>query len=566
MSNMRIGGLVSGIDVDQMVSDLMKAERKRVDTVSQNKFLLEWRQANYQEINRTLANFILDSKKEFGLAQTSATGAIQNSSVESLEWVKSAALTDNTVASVKAYANSVQGSYQLKVNRLAANWSAASSGQISVGTAENLATQLGLAETDVLDFTITTNYGSVQIKETDLQNISMTDLVNKINKSEIGVTAIYDASLDRFFLQTKNTGENNTITISDQSILAGGGSFMTGSDSKLQLQHLDSNGVAQSVADSLAYSGEDALLDFGAATGLTQSSNTFTINNINISLKATGTTSLQVTTNVNGIYEKISTFVEKYNELIDGLNAELSEQRYADYLPLTDEQRESLSDTQIEQWEEKAKSGLLKNDPLVQRTMSSVRAGLYQEVKGVAGIFDQLTEIGITTEIYASGSRGGKLVINKGKLTAALEKDADSVMELLFKKPDAALTVKQESQLTGEEVQEKRSQSGLITRLYDDLIAGMKNVIQKAGPGNDTELYRSVNSTILIDFVVEHGSISMLEEDIDDLNKKINTLSEYLMKREDRYWAEFTAMEQALQRMNQQSLWLAEQFGGSMNG
>jgi len=150
------------------------------------------------------------------------------------------------------------------------------------------------------------------------------------------------------------------------------------------------------------------------------------------------------------------------------------------------------------------------------------------------------------------------------KLTAAIAQDADSVIEFFFKTPDRSLTIKSESQMTGAEIKEKRSQSGLITRLYDNAIAGMKNVITRAGIGSDSDLYRSVNSTILLDFVVDHGSISMLDRDVIRLDQRIRTLNQYLSKRETRYWKQFTAMEKAVNQMNQQSAWMAQQFGGGM--
>ena len=152
-------------------------------------------------------------------------------------------------------------------------------------------------------------------------------------------------------------------------------------------------------------------------------------------------------------------------------------------------------------------------------------------------------------------------MVNDQQLVAAIEKDVDSVLELLFKKPDSSLTLKQESEMTAEEIREKRSQSGLITRLYDNLIAGMKDVIVKAGPGKDSELYRNVSSTILLDFVVKHGSISALDDDIKDLTQRIDVLEVYLAKREERYWKQFTAMEKAINMMNQQSAWLMMHFG-----
>ncbi|MGI6587219.1 MAG: flagellar filament capping protein FliD [Peptococcia bacterium] len=512
-----------------------------------------------------MANFILDSKQAFGLSQTTAFGALYNTSVNSLDWVKTANVTNSNVAEAKALTGAVQGTYNLEVTRLASNWSAASSGSISVGERrDNLVNQLGLAADDVIDFTITTNQGEVKINKTDLDSVALFDIVNEINQANIGVKAVYDYSLDRVFLQTTNTGSENTIMISDNSILAEGGKFIAGSESKLKLQYLDGEGVTQAVADSTTYAGEDALFNFGAATGITRSMNTFLVNDVQVTLKETGTTTLNVSTNVDGVYEKITAFVEQYNAMVDKINVELGAKRYADYKPLTAEQREEMTEKQIEKWEEKAKSGLLKNDRILESTLQTMRLGLYQEVEGVEGIYSRLTQIGISTESYTVGSRGGKLVIDSTKLTQAIAQDADSVVELLFKTPERRLTLQSESQMTGEEIKEKRSQSGLVTRLYDNAIAGMKNVITRAGTGEDSDLYRSVNSSILIDFVTEYGSISTLERDIGRLDDRIRTINHYLIKKETRYWNQFTAMEKAISRMNQQSAWLMQQFGGNL--
>ena len=39
-------------------------------------------------------------------------------------------------------------------------------------------------------------------------------------------------------------------------------------------------------------------------------------------------------------------------------------------------------------------------------------------------------------------------------------------------------------------------------------------------------------------------------------------MNQYLISVENRYWKQFTAMEKAIQQMNAQSAWLAQQFGG----
>ena len=257
--NMRIGGLASGMDIDQLVNDLIRAERTRVDKVAQNREFLIWRQEAYQAINRLFANFILDTKKEFGLSRTTASGVLLSNSVNSLDWVKTATLTNEKLASVKVDANAVAGSYELKVHRLASNWSSASSDAISEGASDNLAMQFGLAETDTLKITITTNLGSVTIEKTDLSHVTINDIVKEINQADIGVVAMYDAASDRFFLQTKHTGSDNWVRINDESVLTDGEDFTNFINGKLKLQYLDGQ-VARDVADGVDYSGENALL------------------------------------------------------------------------------------------------------------------------------------------------------------------------------------------------------------------------------------------------------------------------------------------------------------------
>lgn len=560
--SLRIGGLASGLDIDQIVSDLMKVERIKVDKLEQDKTIIHWKQEAFNDLNKELANLILDTKKEFGLTTTTSTGVLINKSVSSLDWVKKATSSDTTIADVEARANAVEGTYDIKVTQLAKNWSSGSESNISVGNTANVASQFGLNDADNIKFTITTNSGSVTIDKTNLSNVSINDIVDEINAADIGVTAIYDSIIDRFFLQTKQTGINNTIQITDNSTLSNGDtSFITGGTSSLKLKYVDDTGTSQFITDGSVYTGQNSFIDFGAAQNIEQNSNQFTINGISLNLKAEGNFTITVAIDIDGVYEKISNFIEKYNEIINKLNKKLSEERYRDYRPLTDEQKEAMSEKEIELWEEKAKSGLLKGDMILERTLFSIRSGMYDKVVGVGGEYDQLTEIGITTESHLGGSKGGKLVINETNLKEAIEKDVDGIIDLLFKEPSSDLNVA-DSELTASQIQQKRKESGLIRRLYDNIIVGMKDIINKAGTGDNAELFRSVNSSILIDFVTEYGSISMLDKDITNYDERIDNMNDYLTKVEDRYWRKFTALEKAIQQMNQQSLWLMQQFGG----
>lgn len=563
---MRIGGLASGMDIDTMVSDLMKAERTKVDKLEQSKQILLWKQEMYNDLNKELANFVLETKKEFGLTSTTSTGVLLSNSVSSMDWVKMASVSDSTIAGATARAGAVKGSYTLTVTSLAVNWSSASSSAISSGDKGNVASQFGLAAGDTLNFTITNGEGkSVTINKTNLSGVTMSEIVSEINAAKIGVTAIYDSEADRFFLQTDKTGAGNSVTISDASTTSEGNplQFITGADSVLKLNYLDENGAGQVVEDGVTYAGRNAVFNFGAAVGIEMSSNQFTMNGINFDLKKTGgPVTVEVKINTEEVYAKIEKFVEKYNELIDRLNSLLSEKVYRDYQPLTQEQKDAMTEDQIEKWETMAKSGLIKNDMVVEKTLQTIRSGMYQAVSGVSGSFDHLTDLGITTEGYTSGSMGGKLtIVNKNKLVNAIEEDVDGVLELFFKEPDAEYKYKSESAMTGSELAAKRSSSGLVSRLYDNVVAGMKGIISKSGTGDNASLYRNVSSSILVDFVTQNGSISYLDRDLDRIETKIDVVNDYLVMVEDRYWSKFTAMEQAMQQMNIQSTWLAQQFG-----
>ncbi|QIB27492.1 flagellar filament capping protein FliD [Caloranaerobacter azorensis] len=576
MNNLRIGGLASGMDIDQIVSDLMKAERTKVDKLEQDKQLIKWKQELYQEINLDFANFILDTKKEFGLTSATSTGTLVNKSVDSLDWVKSATSSNENIATVSANSSAVRGTYNITVDRLAESFSSASSSSISIGDKSNIASQFNLVadatKSFEIKFTIETNKGSKTFTYTNLDTVSLNDIVKDINSADLGVTAVYDSTIDRFFLQTDNTGSSNWIKITDDSsttITDAGGqtkqelNFITGTDSLLKLTY-NNGGLPTELADDVKYSGVDAQIDFGEAKDIVMSSNQFTINGINFNLKSTGSFTVQVDTDVDAVYNKIKTFVEKYNEIVEKVSIKLSEKRYRDYKPLTKEQKEQLSEKEVELWEKKAKSGLLRSDSILSRTMYNIRSGLYEQVSGVTGSYDQLTEIGITTESYISGSTGGKLVIDEAKLKTAIQNDVDGVLELLFKEPSEELRTKSESNMTAAEIQQKRSESGLINRLYDNMIAGMKEIINKSGPGDNSATFRDVKSNMLIDFITKYSGISMLDKDISNIDDKIDDMYDYLDRVEDRYWRQFTAMEKAISQMNQQSMWLMSQFGGGM--
>ena len=586
-NNMRITGLASGIDTEEMIQGMMKAERIKYDRVGQEKQTLLWKQEMYNSLNKDYANFILNTRKLFGLTTTTATGAFESNSYESLSWVKKATSSDETMATVSSTAKAMNGSYTVDVERLAEGVKAVSSENISGENSKtNIRDQFNLGS-EVIEFTITTKSGSKKFSignngadiNKDLSEITLNDVVRTINSAKVkvgdkevslGLKASYDSSIDRFFLQTEATGKDATLSIS-ADVSSAGANFVDGL--KLNVTHSTYNDEIfekRETVDLVAgteYQGQNALLNFDGAEGIEQSSNQFTINGIDFSLKGKGKFTTTVETDVDAVYEKIEKFVEEYNTLVDKTNKLLTEKKYRNYQPLTSEQKKEMEESDIKLWEEKAKSGLLRSDDIISRTMQNSRTWLYRKVDGVSGDFDMLYKIGIDTEKYARGTTGGKLEINEAKLKDAIRKDSHGVLELLFKEPEYGVgklkgvnQFQSEKELNSKQIEAKRNQSGLINRLHDNFILGMQDIIEKSGTGNEASLYRSIKSNMLIDFVSNHSSISLIDKDMLSIDKNLDDLGAYLVRKENHYYNQFAAMEKAISRMNQQSMWLTQQF------
>ncbi|MEW6698713.1 MAG: flagellar filament capping protein FliD [Bacillota bacterium] len=509
-SNLRIGGLASGMDIDQIVKDLMKVQRMKVDRIKQDKQVAEWQRDDYRDINnsfRTLRDNVFNMK------------------LQGTYLTKKAASSNEANLTATAGTSASSGIYSVKVHNLASGISKGSQTALpeesnADGTAKKLNEQFTTLS-GTISFELSGSKGNKAFTFDTAQK-TIYDVVSEINAAKIGIVASYDATLNRFYLNTESTG--NTAKI---QVVSDPNSFLSDADG---LAVID-NKLGLKLETGIAYNGIDATVDFGDVTALKFSTNTFTVNGINVTAKkADPSTSVDITVSndTDAVFNSIKSFIELYNTTIDKVNAELSEERYRDYLPLTDEQREQLSDDQEKQWEEKAKSGLLKNDPLLSGVVDKMRSTMSTVVPGVSNTkYDSLAEIGITTGDY---SEKGKLYINETKLKDALNAEPQSVMELFTK------------------VSDNYNEKGLAVRLYDDLENAWDLLLDKAGSSSSFSQYDD----------------SIMGKRIEDMDKEIDKWEDRLVEIEDRYWRQFTAMERAINQMNSQSAWLAQQFGRGM--
>jgi len=364
---------------------------------------------------------------------------------------------------------------------------------------------------------LTINNVNIEISQSD----TLAMVIEKINTSGAGVTLSYSTFTDTFTLVSKSTGAG-TITLNDN-----GSNFFK----NIKIDNVEA--------------GTDAVFELDGLVA-TRRTNSFTIDGVTYNLLGVSkeekvTINLQQDT--DAIFNSIKEFVDKYNEILETINNKLSEKYDRNYPPLTSDQKEGLSEDEIKRWEEKAKTGLLRNDSTLQNLVSTLRRALYDTIEGVSG---GLYSIGITTGSYTDK---GKLTIDENKLREAIKNNPDKVMNIFAKESSIAYSVDLDSKSRSI----RYNESGIINRI-DDILKdyvrttrdanGRKGILlEKAGIAGDVS---DINNSIY--------------KEIAAYDEEISRLIDLLTEKETKYYSKFTAMEKALAQMNSQSSWLSSMF------
>lgn len=265
---------------------------------------------------------------------------------------------------------------------------------------------------------------------------------------------------------------------------------------------------------------------------MTETSNSFTVNGLTLNLSGTtknatgGYDTVQITVgkDVDSTYKLVKEALTEYNKLLEEMNTLYNADSARGYDPLTDEQKESMSETDIENWEKKIKDSLLRRDDTLGSLLTSMRTALSSSYTDEDGKTYSLSTYGIVTGNY---TEKGKLHIYgdeedatyatyTDRLKAALEDDPDQVMEVL-------------------------------THVFGNLYETMTEKCAKTEISSALTFYNDKQyNTLLKDY----------EDDLDILEDRIKEL-------EDRYYKQFTAMETAMSKLQNQSSSLASLLGTS---
>lgn len=381
-------------------------------------------------------------------------------------------------------------------------------------------TDMGIASGTTYTLTVGSGSDAKTYTYTIDQTTTLKGLASQFSK--MGVTASYDEKQGRFFVNSAESGAayDFTLTADNADAVA-----------KLGLD----------AASATKVDAADAIVVYNGAT-FQQSSNNFSLNGLNFTINDVTVTKdeqgnekdnpirMTVSTDTDTIYKAVKDFVKEYNSLIKEMSTLYNAESARDYSPLTSEEKDSMSDTEVEEWEKKIKDSLLRRDDTISSLLSSMRSTLnksieYTNAEGTTKRYS-LASFGINTgkwneygQLHINGdSEDAEYKDYDDKLRAAIENDPDALIQTL-------------STLGGE--------------LYSNF--------QKAMKGSD------------LSSALTFYNDKQMDKEISSYDDKIKKLQEKMNDVEDRYYKQFAAMESALAELQANQSSLSGLFGTGSN-
>jgi flagellar hook-associated protein 2 len=359
--------------------------------------------------------------------------------------------------------------------------------------------------TTLANLNLVTDQGSVGTYKFSINGVdfefasdtSLSKMISQINTSDAGVTVSYSSITDKFTMTADDTGAGDKINVSDTS-----GTLMSA------LGMTSSTGTTTPGANAILYVNGQKII---------RSSNDITVSGVNVSLEETSSDAITVTMKADStdLKDTITKFVEDYNTMIDTINTYITEESDSDYQPLTDAQKEEMTDSQIEKWEKKAKAGVLNGDSTLKSIATKLQQAMYSSAVS-GGI--SLATLGITSAGY---NENGKLEIDEDKLTSALSSKADEIAELFT------------------------SETGLAAKLSSIFDDSIKTSGSRGSRGTLVDI-AGVEDT-------SSATQNSLYDQMNDIEDFLDTLNDRLDAEQKRLWNKFSAMETALSNLNSQS-------------
>ena len=293
----------------------------------------------------------------------------------------------------------------------------------------------------------------------------------------------------------------------------------------------DSTMLAEAKGGAVKISGENAKITVDGVD-YTSSSDNFTVNGMSIT--ALEQTDKEVTvstkTDTDGVYDMIKDFIKAYSDLMNEMDSLYNAESSKGYEPLLSEEKDALSDNEIEEWEKKIKDSLLRRDSTLSDVSSALRMDMMMTMN-IGGKTYSLADFGIETQSYFKAKDNERnayhiLGDKDDPLSWEPESGKPDLKSMISSDPDAVMD--------------------FFTKLTNNL--------------HDT-IADKMTATKMSSALTVYNDKKM-KEDYDDYTKKIKAQEEKLNAYIDKWYAKFSAMETALSKLESKNNSLSSLFGG----
>lgn len=576
---MRVSGINSGLDTDAIVQELVSAYSKKTEKYTKEQTKLGWKQEAWKNLNTKVYSLY----NSVGKLRYSSAYSMKKTTVSDTTKATVTASGDAVNGTQKLHVLSTAQSGYLTGGKLAFRKEVTKDGVTTLektelkdkdGNPEKLTSTTKLSAlgyTDGKDTTLdihTTNEKgeAVTQKITLGKDSTIQDVVSALREN--GLNASFDENNGRLFVSSKDTGKAADFTISASTTKKipktdDDGNLVKDKDGNVVMEEIkmsdDESASSKKLLGLLGLDtvnntydnqavkidGRNAVISLNGVK-YTNTTNDFAINGLNVSV--TGVTddvtdpenvdlstlddrtaiTITTTTDSQGIYDKVKDFLTEYNNIINEITKLYNADSAGSYEPLTDDEKDKMSDTEIEKWETKIKDSLLRRDNSLSSIMSSMMTAMSSSIE-INGKSYALSSFGIQTLGYLNAAENEQNAYhidgdeddentsgNKDKLMAAITSDPDSVVEFMKQ---------------------------LSSKLYK----AMDDQMQSSSLRSRYKIYNDKE----------------LDKEYSNLTKTIKQWESKVSDKEDYYYKKFSNMETALSKLQSQTSSLSSMLGTS---
>lgn len=576
---MRVSGINSGLDTDAIVQELVSAYSKKTEKYTKEQTKLGWKQEAWKGLNTKVYSLY----NSVGKMRYSSAYSMKKTTVSDTTKATVTASGDAVNGTQKLHVLSTAQSGYLTGGKLAFHKEVTKDGVTTLektelkdkdGNPEKLTSTTKLSAlgyTDGKDTTLdihTTNEKgeAVTQKITLGKDSTIQDVVSALREN--GLNASFDENNGRLFVSSKDTGKAADFTISASTTKKipktdDDGNLVKDKDGNVVMEEIkmsdDESASSKKLLGLLGLDtvnntydnqavkidGRNAVISLNGVK-YTNTTNDFAINGLNVSV--TGVTddvtdpenvdlstlddrtaiTITTTTDSQGIYDKVKDFLTEYNNIINEITKLYNADSAGSYEPLTDDEKDKMSDTEIEKWETKIKDSLLRRDNSLSSIMNSMMTAMSSSIE-INGKSYALSSFGIQTLGYLNAAENEQNAYhidgdeddentsgNKDKLMAAITSDPDSVVEFMKQ---------------------------LSSKLYK----AMDDQMQSSSLRSRYKIYNDKE----------------LDKEYSNLTKTIKQWESKVSDKEDYYYKKFSNMETALSKLQSQTSSLSSMLGTS---